>query len=257
VYWAKSLITRVNQGGGLISENMSVLFEARFAYELYKKGVQFEYEYPAGVGDSKVEFRIIQPKEWLIELVSIRRSEGVKRATKKRGSFYMLNLTTDSSDPHQSEEAEMITAEQKIGEKVFSNGKPTKFPPIATAYHMIITDMRGYLAQGGYIDDYRQMAYGPSGLPKNKEMLIHFWKIRPEKKEPIKGLFEKGNPLESSKYICQRIHFLGFVRETDYAEGEITNKTCCLGNPHLFKDEQEIKKAYQSYPLAKEVKCYL
>ncbi len=255
VNWAKSLVSRVNQGGGLISENMSILFEARFAYELYKKGVQFEYEYAAGVGDSTVEFRIMHPKEWLIELVSIRRSEGVKRATKKIGPFFEFSLSSNPSDPHQCEEAEMITAEYKIGEKVFTGGNPTKFPSITSAYHMIFTDMRGYLDQGGDIYDYRQMAYGPSGLPKDKVMLIHFWEIKPGQKEPIKGLFQKDNPTKSSEYIRKRIYFLGFVREEDYVEGEITNKAYYLGNPHLFSDsEQEIKKAFQSYPLAKEIK---
>jgi hypothetical protein len=250
VNWAKGLINRVNQGGGLISENMPLLFEARFAYELYKKGVQFEYEYSAGVGESTVEFRVLSPKEWLIELVSVRRSEGAKRATKRIGPVYEFSLSTNSSDPHQSEEAEMITAEQKIGEKVFADGKPTKFPPIKEAYHIIVTDMRGYLDQGGDIYDYRQMAYGPSEIPKDKAMFIHFWESKPGKKEPIKGLFEESNPLQSSKYIQQRIHFLGFVREKDYVEGEITRNAYYLNNPRLFDDREEIKRAYQTYPLA-------
>jgi hypothetical protein len=255
VEWAKRLVSRVNLGGGLTSENMPILFEARFAYELYKKGIQFEYEYPAGVGESTVEFRIEQPHEWLIELVSIRRSDGVKRATKQTGPFYEFTLTSNSTDPHQCEEAEMITAEQKIGEKVFTGGKATKFPPVSKAYHMIVTDMRGYLDQGGDIYDYRQMAYGASGLPKDKNMFIHFWEIQPGKKEPVKGLFETGNPLKSSKYIRKRIHFLGFIREKDFVEGEITEIAYYLGNPLLFNDdEKKMREAYKSYPLAKEIK---
>ena len=255
VEWAKNLVNRVNLSGGLISENMPVLFEARFAYELYKKGFQFEYEYPAGVDESTVDFRIARPQEWLIELVSIRRSDGLKRATKQTGPFYEFKLSTNSSDPHQCAEAEMITAEQKIGEKVFTDGKPTKFPSVNTAYHMIVTDMRGYLDQGGDVYDYRQMAYGASGLPKDKYMFIHFWEIQPGKKEPVKGLFEKDNPLQSSKYLRKRIHFLGFIREKDFVEREISEKTYYLGNPYLFNDDdQKMKRAYKTFPLSKEIK---
>jgi hypothetical protein len=58
VPWAQPLLSKVHKGGGLISENMPLLFEARFAYELYRKNLKFEYEYPAGVGDSTVEFRV-------------------------------------------------------------------------------------------------------------------------------------------------------------------------------------------------------
>jgi hypothetical protein len=255
VEWAKSLVSRVNLGGGLVSENMPILFEARFAYELHKKGIKFEYEYPAGVGESTVEFRISQPQEWLIELVSIRRSDGVKRATKQIGPFYEFILSSNSLDPHQCAEAEMITAEQKIGEKVFTEGRPTKFPPVSTAYHMIVADMRGYLDQGGDIYDYLQMAYGASGLPEDKSMLTNFWEIQPGKKEPVKGLFEKDNPLKASEYIRKRIHFLGFVSEEDFVEGEITEKTYYLGNFYLFNDdEQKMKQAYKTYPLSKEIK---
>ena len=256
VHWANGLLSRIHKAGGLTSENMPLLFEARFAYELYRKGLKVEYEYPAGVGDSTVEFRVIGSNEWLIELVSIRCSEGVKRATKQIGPIYERSLSTNSSDPHQSEEAEMITAEQKIGEKVFAGKKPTKFPPVGDAYHLIVTDIRGYLDQGGDIHDYRHMAYGYSGIEPSeyKDMLIRFWEIKPGRKEPIKGLFEKNNPIKASKYIRERIHFIGFVREKEYVEGELADRTYYFGNPHLFKSNKETKRAYQTYPLAKEIK---
>jgi hypothetical protein len=79
--------------------------------------------------------------------------------------IYEQTLRTDATDHRQSEEAEMLTAEQKIGEKVFADGRPTKFPVPSSAVHAIVVDMRGYLDEGGDIFDYRQMAYGPSGIP--------------------------------------------------------------------------------------------
>lgn len=256
VHWAKRLLSRIHKAGGLTSENMPLLFEARFAYELYKKDLKVEYEYRAGMGDSTIEFRVTGPNEWLIELVSIRPSEGVKRATKQIGPFYERSLTTNSSDPHQSEEAEMITAEQKIGEKVFDGKKPIKFPPIGDAYHLIVADMRGYLDEGGDIHDYRHMAYGHSGIESSeyKDMLIRFWEIKPGIKAPIKGLFEGDNPIKASKYIRERIHFIGFICEKEYVDGEIADKTYYLGNPHIFKNNEAIKIAYRTYPLAKKIK---
>ena len=100
------------------------------------------------------------------------------------------------------------------------------------------------------------MAYGYSGIEPSeyKDMLIRFWEIKPGRKEPIKGLFEKNNPIKASKYIRERIHFIGFVREKEYVEGELADRTYYLGNPHLFKSNKEIKRAYQTYPLAKEIK---
>ncbi|MCK5708771.1 MAG: hypothetical protein KAI43_14075 [Candidatus Aureabacteria bacterium] len=76
VLWAKPLLNRIVKSGGLTSENMPLLFEARFAYELHCAGIDAEYEYKAGVGKSTVEFKLNTAPVWLIELVSIRESNG-------------------------------------------------------------------------------------------------------------------------------------------------------------------------------------
>lgn len=248
--WAQPIINRLSQAGGISAKNMPLMFEVRFAYELHRAGRIAEYEFNAGIGDSTVEFKVAGKITWLIELVSIRPSQALKRATTNYGLVYHQLLTTAAKDKAQSEEAEMITAEQKIGEKVFTSGMPTKFPiPMDDIYHLILVDMRGYLDEGGDIFDYRQIAYGAQGIPSSHFWMIHYWEKDPGKLEPISGLFEESCPLRAAPLIRERVHFLGFIRERQYREGEITDRTYCLANPHLMKYE-EAKQIYNTYPLA-------
>ena len=248
--WARPLIHRVEEAGGLVPEAMPLLFEARFAYELHQAGIAPQYEYRAGVGGSTVEFRISGSRDWLIELVSIRASDAAKAAIRRTGLVYQQMLSTDAPDRSQSEEAEMITAQQKIGEKVFADGQPTKFPPPdGSAIHAIMVDMRGYLDEGGDVFDYRQIAFGAAGIPPSHRELVHYWEPEPGRRIPIAGLFEESCPLRASQLIRERIHFIGFVRELMYTEGEIQNTAYYPANPHLLNSEPEAERAFETFPL--------
>lgn len=250
VVWAAPLLTRLNNAGGIKSENMPLMFEVRFAHELHQAGITAEYEYSAGVGDSTVEFRLHTIPTWLIELVSVRTSDAAKRAVRKVGMIYEQHFSPTPGDPGRSTGGELITAEQNIGEKVFADGTPTKFPPLDGSFRMILTDIRGYLDEGGDAYDYRQMAYGSHGIPKRLPWMIHYWEIHPSQMTPIKGLFEVDNPLRASRYVQERIHFLGFVRERDFFEGEIKQIGYYLPNWNLFSVQKEAALALESYPLA-------
>lgn len=249
--WTTLLLRRINEQGGVIAKNKPLLFEARFAYELVQRHVNATYEFNAGVGESTVDFRISGAKEWLIELFSIRESEGVKAATRRDGdlSHFSLSTTNLLSDSRkvqkQSEEAEMITAQQKIGEKVLSGGDVIKFPPPTNAIQAILIDMRGYLASGGDVIDYRQIAYGPAGILPDCSELVHFWDGK-----PIRGLFEQveNHPLRASSVMQERIHFLGFVVEEDYRPNEMAEKTYWVPNPHLLSN-QEAADVFKTHPL--------
>jgi hypothetical protein len=133
IQWAAPLLRRLESAGGILPETMPLMFEARFAHELHLAGISAIYEFAARVGDSTVEFRTNTSPPWLIELVSVRTSDAARRATRRRGMIYEQLLSSGHPDPAQTPEAEMITAEQKIGEKVFADGRPTKFPPIKSA----------------------------------------------------------------------------------------------------------------------------
>jgi hypothetical protein len=250
VQWAQPLLTRLHRSGGMKPENMPLMFEIRFAQELHHAGVTAQYEFSAGVDGSTIEFRLHTSPAWLIELVSVRTSDSAKRAIHKKGFIYEQTMSPTPEDPGRSEEGEMITAEQKIGEKVFSGGKPTKFPPLDGSLRMILTDIRGYLDEGGDALDYRQMAYGANGIPPKYELVTHYWESQPGRLTPIKGLFEESNPLRAARYIQERIHFLGFVRERDFFDREIGTIGYYLPNWHLFTNEEEARLAYETYPLA-------
>lgn len=247
VSWAAPLVRRFEQAGGPSLATMPLMFELRFAYELHQADAVADYEYRAGVGDSTVDFRIRSSPEWLVELVSVRESEGLRRATQDMGLFRTKVLSSDAADPSQSEEAEMITALQRIGQKVCVNGEPTKFPEPEGRIHAILADMRGYLGEGGDEYDYIQMANGTRAIPPAEAWRIHYWQG-----EPIRGLFENvsGHPLRAAPLARARIHMFGFVTETQFEEGEISRKTFFQANPNLLPKETDQLATYRSYVLA-------
>jgi len=255
VAWAQPLLERLERAGGMNSENMPLMFEVRFADELHRGGGSAEYEFHAGVGKSTIEFRLNTTPTWLIELVSVRTSDAAKRAIKKLGPIYEQLLRPTPGDLGRSAEGEMITAEQKIGEKVFSEGRPTKFPPPDRSLCLILIDIRGYLDQGrirptSRIADYDQIAYGAKGIPPQNLRMLQYWETEPGRLAPIKGLFEPDNPLRAAQYIQERIHFLGFVREQDFFDDEIRAIGYYLANWCFFSNEEGKRRAYETYPLA-------
>ncbi len=250
VGWAKPLLDRVATVGGLKSANMPLLFEVRFAFELHLAGATADYEYGTGVGDSSVDFRIHGEREWLVELVSLRETQALKRGTQSQSLSKTVQISeslllTGAADK-QSEEDEMITALGKIGKKVFLDGNPTKFPVPSAAVHLILADMRGYLGEGGDVLDYQQMANGARAISANNAWALHFSRGR-----PILGLFEKvdQHPLQAAAMMRERVHFLGFIAENEYRECEIRDRACYQPNPHLLPTPELQLGASQTYVL--------
>ena len=50
----------------------------------------------------------------------------------------------------------------------------------------------------------------------------------------------------------ERIHFLGFVAEKEYQDGEIRRRGYYRPNPHLLPDKERQIEVYKTYPLAQE-----
>jgi hypothetical protein len=256
VSWAKPVLARLRQAGGIRPENMPLMFEVRFAEELHRAGATAEYEFYAGIGKSTIDFRLKTEPGWLTELVSIRTSNAARRATRQVGPLYyeqLFRLTPE--DPGTSVQGEMITAQQKIGEKVLSRSGPTKFPPLDGSLRLILTDMRGYLDERGRFEDYYEMAYGWRSLkrlfPDHWEVLVHTWTGPDGRVEPIKGLFETENPLAAAKLIRERIHFLGFIKEEKFSDNEIREYCLLLSNPTIFANQSAAQSAYSTFPLSR------
>lgn len=236
VPWAKSLAERIDRDGGLRTENMPLLFEARFAHALHLQGLTPDYEYRAGVGETVIDFRVPGSSDWLFELTSIRPSEAVKRATVENGLFFSRFLQSPSMGNNaraneESEEGEILLAQQKIGEKVFDGQQVVKFPVPNGRIHVIVVDMRAFL-NGGDHWDYRQIAYGPSGVPQE---LVHCW-LHKGQWQPIRGVFEPECPSRAAPHLQQSIHFLAFVAEVTYEPGEILERILLLPNPKLLSN---------------------
>ena len=241
IAWAAPLLNRLDKAGGITTQNRPLLFEIRVAYEIHRACRTATYEFTSAC-DGSVDFRVHGSPEWLIEIVSIGESDAVKEATVKNDPISQVLLKSISGDNKSSEEGELILLQQKIGEKVFNAGKPVKFPTPEYKIHLILADVRGFNIGASDRYDYDHAAQGAGVLPD--PIYVRFWA-----NEPIKGLFERSNPLRASKFIQERIHFLGFVKEKNYSEGEITRRTYLSPNPHLFADRNEIARVYDTFPL--------
>jgi hypothetical protein len=251
VDWARSLLARV-RSAGLSYESKPLLFELRFAAEIHHRGLSATYEHPTGVGNDTVDFRIEHDgTDWLIELVSILPSDAVRRATRHYGLFFETHLSSDAQDPRESEEGELILVQQKIGAKVFDGNRPIKFPrPHPPTYTVILVDMRGYGVTGGDLWDYREIAYGPFGIPDHLQHFRHHWTDATGAVAPIRSLFDPANDRQrASPILRDRVHFLGFTADERYQPASLADGAHYLSNPHLFAEHGSSLSAFQRYPL--------
>src|SRR5262249_23627017 len=58
-------------------------------------------------------------------------------------------------------------------------------------------------------------------------------------------------PLKAAQYVQERIHFLGFIREHEFVDGEIPRVGYYFANWHLFGKAEDAAHAYATYPLAR------
>ncbi len=235
--WASPLLSRLEHQGGICSANMPLLFEVRIAYALHRAGVAVTYEHKAGAGRKSADFHVHGEPGWLIEAVRLAESDAIKAATKQSGNLFWLHLSSRARDRRQTEEGELIKAIERI------EGKASKFPPpTGSNFHVIIIDVRGYLGHGGDCDDYREMAYGTGAAlaPEN----AHWWNG-----QPILGLFDARNSRASARLVQQHVHYLGFVQEKSFDDGEIQRVGFYLPNLMLFDTVDTAATAFAKYPL--------
>lgn len=235
VPWALPLVRKVKLAGYHYSSK-PLLFELRFASELHRRGLQAKYEAQQGNAPGSVDFEFSRDGlTWAVELVSIMTSQAVKDATVHSGIFFQTALSSDASDARQSEEGEILIAQQKIVGKVLAGDEVMKFPlPAMNRYHVVIADMRGFGLTGGDVLDYREIAFGPRAFTQADVHFRHFWKSKDGSFQPIRGIFEKENQfLRGASAFQQRIHLLGFSFDEDYVPGSVVSHSYYVGNPHL------------------------
>lgn len=255
VGWVQSLITKIKSNGGITKDNKDFLFELRFAAELESLKIASKYEFEA-LPPTSVDFKISNSTIWLIELCRIGISKAVENATTGDERIWEIILQTASQlsnvhgmitdDMKQSEEGEFLLIQQKICEKVFSDGKPIKFPIVnGNMFQLLLIDMRHFLLGIADKYDYDFIAFGKNRVPN--DLYVRYWNG-----EPIKGIFEIGNPLRGIDTLRERIHFVGFVNEKTFGAGEFRSQIYYVVNPHLFKSEYEARKTLNAMPFYTE-----
>lgn len=264
VLWSKPLLNTVEKRGGITLENQAHLLEARIAHELHRHGVVPDIEYKAGAGESRVDFRIPGAPQFLVEVVSIRASEGVRAATRKRGAFIEFDLSTRNlvipGRERESEESEAVVVQQKLVEKVYADEKVTKFPPRQKGvYHGIVADLRGYLGGWNRMEDLKgdaiEFLYGmtPKHLDLVRSRAVVPGKYIPQPdggSKPLAGLLHSENPTTGASYFRERIHFVHFVCESTYGEGDMRGPSESFVIPNLLLwPEEEFNAAMSVYPL--------
>lgn len=255
--WAGALVQEIGRRGGLTYKNKPLLFEARVAYALAKAAITaVEYEYCAEVGDSSVDFRLGGQPEWLVEVVSIGRSDAVNEATFHSGPFYGTTLSSPNAsqsmeERRRSEEGEALLVVQKIGEKLHDGTAPIKFPvPSPGKYHVIVVDMRGHLG-GGDIMDWRQIAYGAESVPMEYRK---YWLDKNNQQIPLRGVWHPDNLMRFAATARERLHAIMFVAEEHYVNGGLSQGAWIACNPHLFADEATARGVLNSFPLWRPTK---
>lgn len=267
VSWANPLLSAIRRGGGITFENQPLLFEARIAYEFHRQGVTPQYEFETGVGESSVDFRIPSEPEFLVEVVSLRASESAGRATRPigDGSYFKTALSTANQRVEGREQEsttfQLILAQRKLGEKVYVDGRATKFPePTAGTYHIIVADVRYIVGDRRdhirALDDYLRLltlGYGHGDVARGQPFVVGAGVDQNDgSTSNLRGIFEEGveNP-RAAPFLRQRIHAIHFVCERDYGDDEVRGDAASypITNDSLFRNFEELKAMAAAYPL--------
>jgi len=243
--WAKPLVDDINAADGLTGDNKAKLFELRFGYGLQGAGIQPRYE-TAGEGQSTLDFGFTSGgRDFLVEMMRLEETDAVRAATKAEefadgAVMVSRNLSTTAEDERQSEEGETLKAVERICQKFESGGKPHKFPPLGSAIHVLLVDMRTFLNGG---DEWDRVHVGLGG---NYVSDFHrrYWKGN-----LISGVFSPETKLRGANEARERLHFIGFVNEKSYAANAIGPAIQFIANPHLFKTPEEARAALAGWPL--------
>lgn len=243
--WAKPLVDDINANGGLKGENKSKLFELRFGYELHKAGIKPRYEV-AGEGESTLDFGFTSGnRDCLVEMVRLEETNAVKAATTTEEvadgvTMVKRSLSSTAADPRQSPEGETLMAVQRICQKLENNGKPHKFPPPASAIHVLLVDVRT-LFNGGDEGDRIHVGLGGRFVPPQYR---HFYKGK-----LISGVFSPETNLKGAAEAQERLHFIGFVNEKSYEAGAFGPSIQFVANPRLFNTPEAARAALAGWPL--------
>ncbi len=246
VEWARPLLTDIKRHGGLTRANKTRFFELRFGYALHQAGIKPRYEVP-GEGQSSLDFGFSYGgQDWLVELMRLEETQAVRDATQTHVDddgipWASLQLSTNAENPTHSTEGETLKAVERICQKCERDGRPHKFPAPGSAYHAILVDFRTFI-NGGDIHDRIHVGLGGEYVGEE------FCRLRWEG-ELISGVFNERTAVRGAREARERVHFLSFVHETEFADGGFAAGTQFIANPYLFAEAAAVQRAIAAWPL--------
>jgi hypothetical protein len=104
----------------------------------------------------------------------------------------------------------------------------------------MLVDFRTFM-NGGDIHDRLHVALGAAAVAPQYRL---FWD-----KRPVTGVFSKETNVRGAAQARDRVHFLGFVRESAYTAGAFARATQFIANPQLFADGAAARAAIAAWPL--------
>jgi hypothetical protein len=244
--WARPLISGISDRGGYVAANKASFFELRFGHALCRSGITPNYE-SCGEGASTLDFEFVSDGQtWKVELMRLEETQAARDATYEGVDadgtrWFGRHLYTSAEDKRQSVDGEMLKAIQRICQKCEKDGRPYKFPLPNGSYHALLVDMSTFLNGGGDNWDRVHIGFGASRVPHGCRM---HWDGN-----PITGVFDPTTSVRGAHEARQRLHFIGFVNEPKIRLGEFGAATQFIANPHLFSDEDEVRKAMTTWPL--------
>lgn len=245
VAWAASLLRRIQESGGVRQENKALLFELRFAYALHEAGVQADYEIQ-GEGNSTIDFGFaLHGQPWAVELMRLDETAAARSATRTHVDddgieWSSRNLSSNAEQRTESEEGETLKAIERICQKCERGGRPHKFLMPAGQFNIALVGMHTFL-QGG--DEYDRIHIALGGEYLQNEFHRRYWNG-----QLISGVFSEGTTLRGANHARERLHFIGFVDEQEYAPGDFAANIFYVANPHLLTREQA-RQAIAHWPL--------
>jgi hypothetical protein len=245
VPWARELLKRIADNGGLRASNKSYLFELRFAHALWLADVTPTYEVP-GAGVSRLDFGFeFGGRKFRVELMTLSETAAAVAATRETvqpdGSrWFSRVMSSGADDPRQSEEGENLKAVERICQKFESGGRPHKFPPPGDATNVLLVDCRTLHLGVADKDDYREIAYGSLAVPAVHR---HLWNG-----SPILGVFSPETRLRGAAEAGARVHLIGFVNERSYRPRDLARATWFARNPNLVPSDHEARQILAAWP---------
>ncbi len=246
IAWAQPLLTAIERNGGVIRANKARFFELRFAYALHQAGIAPSYEVP-GEGQSALGFGFTcAGNNWLVELMRLEDTQTVEDATQPSADedgtpWFLPCLSTNAEALMPSIEGETLMAVQRICQTCERDGQPHKFPALNDSYRAILVDFRTFVDGG---DIYDRIHVGLGGE------YVRDWDCRLYSDGIlISGVFNERTSARGAVHMRERVHFLGFVRETAFADGAFSAGTQFIANPYIFSTVTDVQAAIAAWPL--------